>query len=607
MLAGVAAGQVSHTLKIGTSDKLEVYDYPGAYAKRFDGVSPGGGDRDVELQKIFEDNKRTVQLRMQEQAAGALVIQGGGNHRGFASGNQFTLERHHHADGAYLLTSVQHTARLDQDYRSGAGKGFRYSNSFTCIPAALPFRPARKTPRPVIHGTQTAVVVGPPGEEIFPDKYGRVKVQFHWDRRGRNDPSSSCWVRVASPWAGRNWGMIHIPRVGQEVVVAFEEGDPDRPIITGSVYNADHMPPYKLPAEKTKSTLKSRSSPKGRPKNSNEIRFEDKTGREQVFINAERDLDLRVGRETREFVGKNRHLIVRASQLELVRRNKHGRVAGNHREKIGGDMSLRVGGKKSETVGTVLASEAGQEVHIKAGMKVVLEAGSEISLSCPGGFVTIGPGGVTIQGAKVQINSGGQPGTGSGTSPVSPKKPDTADDGSKSGRLNRRKKPKPKRPCPISDGGKKPGRGSPPDGKKPGRGSPPDGKKPGRGSTPDGKKPGRGSTDHRTVKAGLMRGFRAAGRPDLARMVGTKDFETWIQQESGWKPGAVSPANNQGKRNDGLFQIWRGHDFNAQGEVSRMSPLEQAKAVARHFPQLTPARIRHYADQIRAGTYKGWG
>ena len=139
---------------------------------------------------------------------------------------------------------------MGADYRSNAGGDTGYYNSFTCIPVSLPYRPQRITPRPVVQGTQTAVVVGPAGEEIFTDKYGRVKVQFHWDREGKNDANSSCWVRVGTPWAGKNWGVIHIPRIGQEVIVAFEEGDPDRPIIVGSVYNADQMPPYDLPGRK---------------------------------------------------------------------------------------------------------------------------------------------------------------------------------------------------------------------------------------------------------------------------------------------------------------------------------------------------------------------
>src|SRR5262249_33591447 len=158
----------------------------------------------------------------------------------------FTLENHYNGNGKYLLTGTEHTGRFALNYfRSGSeSEDFVYQNTFRCIPYDLPFRPARTTRKPCVQGTQTAVVVGPAGEEVCTGQHGRVKVQFPWDRAGKNDPNSSCWIRVATAWAGKQWGMIHIPRIGQEVVVDFLEGDPDRPIIVGSVYNAETMPPY---------------------------------------------------------------------------------------------------------------------------------------------------------------------------------------------------------------------------------------------------------------------------------------------------------------------------------------------------------------------------
>src|SRR5262245_44247059 len=255
ILQTVQVGQVQHKLLCG-NDNLEIYDFPGRYAHRFDGVDKGGGDQSAELQKIFEDNQRTVEIRMQQEALPGLVIEGTSNCRIFVAGHKFHLERSETEDGQYVLTAVYHTAR-QQVSMLGDGGEFFYENRFNCIPIALPYRPLRVTPLPHIYGSQTAVVVGPPGEEIFTDKFGRVKVQFHWDREGKSDPDSSCWIRVSQPWAGKGWGSISIPRIGQEVVVDFIEGDPDRPIITGKVYNADQMPPYELPAEKTKSTNKS--------------------------------------------------------------------------------------------------------------------------------------------------------------------------------------------------------------------------------------------------------------------------------------------------------------------------------------------------------------
>ena len=176
---------------------MELYDFPGEYAQRFDGISGGGGEQPAEVQKIFEDNRRTVEIRMQEEALPSLLIQGSSGCRQFTSGHKFKLQRHFDADGPYVLTGVQHSARED-NYRSSQ-QPFSYNNSFTCIPVALPFRPPRLTAKPVVPGTQTAVVVGPSGDEIFTDKYGRVKVQFHWDREGKNNADSSCWVRVATP------------------------------------------------------------------------------------------------------------------------------------------------------------------------------------------------------------------------------------------------------------------------------------------------------------------------------------------------------------------------------------------------------------------------
>ena len=276
--------------------------------------------------------------------------------------------------------------------------------------------------------------MGKSGEEIWVDKYGRVKVQFYWDRQGKKDENSSCWIRVSQNWAGKNWGAMWIPRMGQEVIVDFLEGDPDRPLITGRVYNAEQIVPYPLPGHQTVSTLKSRSSKGGGSANYNEIRFEDKKGSEQIFINAEKDMDQRVENDSREYVKNDRHLIVHNNQHELVEADKHGHVKGKHfeaidgdmslkvggdvKEKVGGGMSLQVGQSMNEKVGQTWAKEAGQTVHIKAGMTLILEAGMQLSLKGPGGFVDIGPAGVTIQGTMVLINSGGAAGSGPGRQPA---------------------------------------------------------------------------------------------------------------------------------------------------------------------------------------------
>jgi hypothetical protein len=209
---------------------------------------------------------------MEQEAVNAITIRGNSNCRQLSAGFKLTLERHFDADGTYVLTTVEHSIQ-GPDPRTGGG-GFRYQNNFTCIPIALPFRPKLETPKPIISGPQTALTVGPPGEKIFCDKYARVKVQFHWDRKGKNDADSSCWVRVSQNWGGGNWGGMFVPHVGQEVIVEFEEGDPDRPVVTGRVYNAECMPPLKLPDHKTQSIIRDHGS--------NEIKLQGDHGKQSI-------------------------------------------------------------------------------------------------------------------------------------------------------------------------------------------------------------------------------------------------------------------------------------------------------------------------------------
>jgi type VI secretion system secreted protein VgrG len=395
----IKIGQVTHPLKVGNNDKLEIYDFPGRYAQRFDGVAPGGADRSADLQHIFDDNKRTVGIRMQEEAAAGIVIQGSSRCRFLISGHAFNLQNHYNADGKYLLTAVEHKARLDFNYRSGGLEPFAYSNAFTCIPADLPYRPLRKTPRPVVQGTQTAVVVGPPGEEIFTDKYSRVKVQFHWDRQGKNNLNSSCWIRVATFWAGAQWGAIHIPRIGQEVVVDFEEGDPDRPIIIGSVYNAAMMPPYKLPESKTQSGIKSRSTLNGTPGNYNEFRFEDKSGVEQILLHAERNLDtevevdesLTVGNNRSKSVGQDETIKIGAGRTATVQQNDTLTVSQGNRNvsiNMGNDsLTIAMGNQTTKINLGSSQTEAMQSIELKVGQS----------------SIKIDQTGVTIQGMMISV------------------------------------------------------------------------------------------------------------------------------------------------------------------------------------------------------------
>jgi type VI secretion system secreted protein VgrG len=386
---------------------FEIYDYPGEYAQSADG-------------------EQYARVRIEELQAGHEVAYGAGNARGLAAGALFTLEHPPREDQEreYLVVSAVHDLRSDE-YESGAGNGREpYACTFTAIAGRQPFRAARVTPRPVIQGPQTAVVVGKAGEEIWPDKFGRVKVQFHWDRYGKSDENSSCWIRVAQMWAGKRWGAMHIPRIGQEVLVEFLEGDPDQPIVTGRVYNGDAMPPYDPLTSAATSTLKSNSTKGGG--GFNELRFDDRKGEEQVFVHAEKDFDLRVKNDRREWVGRDRHLWVKRDRAEKVEGNVHLEVGKEHFEKTGTAWSVDAGKSIDAKAGMTIALDGGQAVHVKGGMNVVIEAGVQLTLKVGGNFVTIDPSGVSIQGTLVLINTGGAAGSGAGCSPGSPSTPKEA-------------------------------------------------------------------------------------------------------------------------------------------------------------------------------------
>jgi type VI secretion system secreted protein VgrG len=440
----VPVGTVTHKLKVAGNDQLEIYEHPGLYSQRFDGVDKSGSPQSSEVQKIFDDNKRTVGIRMQQTENPMLLIHGSGNCRQMAAGHRFTLTRHFNADGMYALVSVTHSAE-EGDYRTNPNSvDTHYGNHFTCIPFALAYRPGRKTARPFIRGCQTAVVVGPAGEEIFTDKYGRVKVQFHWDRQGQYNGDSSCWVRVGTTWAGRNWGAISIPRIGHEVIVDFLEGDPDQPIVTGSVYNADMMPSYTLPDNKTRSGIKSRSSIGGG--GFNEIRFEDKKDSEQIFVHGQKDADIRILKDRREWIGNDRHLIVKRDKYEQVDSDSHVVIKRDHLEKIGRDHCVQVDGKESVSItgtyslkvsGSVTQEYSGSHSEKTTGdfyvhaRNIVLDAEIGLTISVGGNFVSINASGVGINGTMVLINSGGMALSGSAGSlvpPTSPGKAVEADD-----------------------------------------------------------------------------------------------------------------------------------------------------------------------------------
>lgn len=307
--------------------EFEIYDYPGEYSESSDGET-------------------YVRARIEELQAQYEEVQGQGNVAGLMTGCLFKLTNYPREDQnrEYLITSASYSLG-PQEYESDfSASGTIFSCGITAIDKQQVYRAPRITPKPVVQGPQTAIVVGKAGEEIWTDKYGRVKVQFHWDRYGEDDENSSCWVRVSHPWAGKNWGAVAIPRMGQEVIVSFKEGDPDQPIITGRVYNEDNMPPYELPANATQSGVKTRSSKEGTPDNFNEMRFEDKKGSEEVYIHAEKDQNNVVENDETTAVGNDRS--------ETVGNDEKISIGNDRTEDVGNDETITIGNNRTETVGT---------------------------------------------------------------------------------------------------------------------------------------------------------------------------------------------------------------------------------------------------------------
>jgi len=416
--ASVRAGAFVHddfdfkkpTAELRTTDTLtrshahadhEIYDYPGNYV-------------------TVPEGERYAGVRMEELQADHQIFRGEGYARGLAVGALFALTDYPRADQnrEYLVLSAEHHLQSDEFLSTEAlADWVLYRSSFGVMDSSEPFRPARVTPKPSVKGPQTAIVVGRSGEEIDTDEYARVKVQFHWDRYGEMNENSSCWIRVSQLWAGDQWGGIHIPRIGQEVIVDFLEGDPDRPIITGRVYNADCMPPYRLPANKTQSGIKSRSTKGGGPENFNEFRFEDKKGHEEVYLHAERNLTSVVEANERRTVSGKRETeihdnelltIVQGSRTEIIERGDDslGIQRGDREVQLGeGDdrLLVRLGDIEIEApAGTFSVSANGVEIKGTTSVKILCGASS---IEMTPGSISLQSASIEINGAMVKINS----------------------------------------------------------------------------------------------------------------------------------------------------------------------------------------------------------
>ena len=385
-----------------------MYDYPGEYV-------------------TSADAEHFATIRLQELQARYEQIQGQSDHLGLLIGGRFKLllpakGLRPDQEREYIITSTSLQASQDL-FGSGGGSGDDdlYSIGFTVLPATETFRPPRSTPKPLIQGPQTAIVAGKSGEEIWTDEHGRVKLQFHWDRYSAGDEKSSCWVRVSQNWAGKRWGVFFLPRVGQEVIVEFLEGDPDRPIITGRVYNGQNLPPYKPNEMGTMSTIKSNSSKGGG--GFNEIRFEDKKDEEQLFLHAQKNMDVRVLNDRFETVMHDRHLVVENDKHEHVKHDRHVTIDNDQFEKVGRDKNIAVAGKQAEeitdskslkVVGDVAevfeanqSTEVTGDLYIKA-ENICIEAVTNITLKVGGTTIALEASGIGLAtDGDVKIETGG--------------------------------------------------------------------------------------------------------------------------------------------------------------------------------------------------------
>ena len=462
-----ATSSGSSASKAATGDNAhEWYDYAdgsSAYAKT-----------DASDGKVQTFETQLQDLARDRSDVGSLLVAGQSNASLLLTGATFTLTSH--PDPAqntkYLVLSVEHSARQRPPFRSdSAGKAEPYTNRFTAQPSSVTYRSAQITPKPRVNGVVTGKVVVPSGEDSYADKYGRVCVQFWWDRTRAANTTDNTLLRVAQSWAGSGWGTFFWPRVGDEVLIDFLDGDPDAPIVVGSLYNGVNMPPYNPATDYTKSGILTRSSKQGSSDTANLLLFEDLKGSEQIFIHAEKDMTDDVENNKYVSIGNEHHITVKKNQYETLQADVHRTVTGDQIEQIGGDQHTAIKGaetrqttgKKGETIsgdsslsvsgassinlsqscnekigmnyslqvgqnsfnktGMLHVIDSGQELHLKGGMLTVLEGGQGVCISGPGGFITISEAGIMIQGLTVMINSGGAQLPGSPGMPQSPESP----------------------------------------------------------------------------------------------------------------------------------------------------------------------------------------
>ncbi|MBN6715586.1 type VI secretion system tip protein VgrG [Pseudomonas capsici] len=400
-----------------TEPDLEDYDYPGRFLDRARG-------------------KFLSQRALERHRADYQQVEGWGDQTTLTSGHFLELSDHPRTEwnDLWLLTEIFHEGKQPQvleesvtsdttDNKDDFHQGYR--NRFLATPWVVFYRPALEHTKPRVLGTQTATVTGPKGEEIHCDQYGRVKVQFHWDREGQADDKTTCWLRVSSAWAGDRYGGISIPRIGMEVLVTFLEGDPDQPLVNGCLYHKENQVPYPLPANKTRTVFKTLSSPGGG--GYNELRIEDKKGAEQIYIHAQRDWDENIEHDQKIRVGNERHDTVEKNIYTELKAEEHRTTLSDRKVEVRMDDHLTIGQNQHVKLGTAQLTSVGREIHLKAGDKIVIEAGTELTALGGGSFIKLDGGGITVIGPVVKVNAGGSAGSGTGIAIKPPVLPGAAD------------------------------------------------------------------------------------------------------------------------------------------------------------------------------------
>ncbi|MGF6154772.1 type VI secretion system tip protein TssI/VgrG, partial [Pseudomonas fluorescens] len=371
---------------------------------------------DYRYPQLFESEKRAKQLARQaleRHRTDYLLAEGESDQPTLRSGHFFKLTEHPREtyNDLWLLLGVTHSGKQPQSLEEAITSdtqpedGFTqgYRNRFSAIPWDVFYRPPLPAQRPALV-CQTARVTGPVGEEIYCDEYGRVKVEFHWDRAERDSEKSSCWLRVSSSWAGEGFGAVTIPRIGMEVLVTYLEGNPDHPLITGCLSNKVTPAPYPLPENKTKTVLRSHSSPS--TGGYNELSIEDRAGQELIYLRAQRDMEQKVGNDSRLEVGNERQETIKGDSITVLGAEEHRTVAADRKVQLKANDYLQVASSSHTRIGKTLVIEAGEQVHIKAGTHLVIEAGESLSVRVGGQHIVIDADGIF---SSTAIEAGGSP------------------------------------------------------------------------------------------------------------------------------------------------------------------------------------------------------